>query len=84
MILLMTTGLHRAQIRHHRLPTLAPLTGLAAALRLIGARLRTPSPRASNARAAHDIRRGVRAERATTARDVHDAAVLGGVFPPRF
>jgi hypothetical protein len=84
MMSVMTTGLQRVQIRHHRLPTREPVTGLAAALRLIGVRLRAASPRASIARPAHDIRRGVRATRSTTARDVHDAAVLGGVFPPRF
>jgi hypothetical protein len=84
MMLIMTTGLQRAQVRHHRLPTREPVTGLAGALRLIGIRLRAASPRASIARPAHDIRRGVRATGSTSARDVHDAAVLGGIFPPRF
>jgi hypothetical protein len=84
MMLVMTTGLQRAEIRHHRLATREPVTRLAGALRLIGVRLRAASPRASTARPAHDIRRGVRATRSTTARDLHDAAVLGGVFPPRY
>jgi hypothetical protein len=34
-------------------------------------------------RPAHDIRRGARASTPTSARDVHDGAMLRGVFPPR-
>jgi hypothetical protein len=87
----MTTGLQRSRVlRHHRLRTAAPPGRLSAILRSVAVRFRTvPTPTRqaglamSAPRAAHNIRRGVHAAGATSARDLHDTAVLGGVFPPR-
>lgn len=85
----MTTGLQRVRIRHHRLRTTEPGSRVAAVVRLVALRFRRATSWAGSSlatpavRPAHDIRRGVRAGASTGARDLHDAAVLGGVVPPR-
>jgi hypothetical protein len=81
----MTTGLQR-------IPAAGRPHPFASVLRLLAAPLRTTlrSGRHHHAtaplvgtRAAHDIRRGARASAPAGVRDVHDGAILRGVFPPR-
>jgi len=80
----MTTGLQR-------IPNAARSGPIASLLRFVATPLRTPTgttrrrrpASVAAARPAHDIRRGARATGPTRARDIHDAAVMRGVFPPR-
>jgi hypothetical protein len=92
----MTIGLHRIWIMTtglQRVPTTRRLPPFGALLRLLAAPWRTTHPPGrhhhhattalAGTRPAHEIRRGARASMQTRARDVHDDAMLRGVFPPR-
>jgi hypothetical protein len=81
----MTTGLQRV-------PTTARPAPIASLLRFVAKPFRAPTrpgrwhhrtTAVSATRPAHDIRRRARASLPARARDVHDAAVMRGVFPPR-
>jgi hypothetical protein len=85
----MTTGLQNTQVRTRD----SRHTPWTVVIGFVTSRLRPTATRRSHpaaagvamaaSRPAHEIRRRARPTRATSVRDLHDAAVLHGIFPPR-
>jgi hypothetical protein len=86
----MTTGLQNTQVRTRD----GRHTPWTVVIGFVTSRLRPTATRRSHhaategaamtaSRPAHQIRRRARPTRATSVRDLHDSAVLYGIFPPR-